>query len=291
MNAPSEVVALAEERVAAKAAKDFARADQLRAEIAALGWLIADKADGYELTQKTVVAYTRLADLPMLQTTSEVTVGLIVDGWHEDALRCIEAIQRHSHDVTIVAIVVADLPSFTPENVIVLNLDHNPGWGATARRLVEISPSPYHVMMDISTVLDGDAFSPLKNAITGDVVASGWKGALVDIDDQWRSVVDRGAGEVDVLLGYLMMVKRDALLATDTPHVKAKFYRNADLELSLALREHGGRLVAIDVPVHQERHHGYHDSDPEFRDRESKRNYDRILARFRGREDILAPRR
>jgi len=88
-----------------------------------------------------------------------------------------------------------------------------------------------------------------------------------------------------------MMVRRDAVLATDTPHAKAKFYRNADLELSLALREQGGQLVAVDLPVHQGRHHGYHDSDPEFREHESKRNYDRILARFRGHDEILSPRR
>jgi hypothetical protein len=42
----------------------------------------------------------------------------------------------------------------------------------------------------------------------------------------------------------------------------------------------------VDVPVRQERHRGYHDSDPEYRDRESRRTYDRFLQRFRGREDL-----
>ena len=292
MNAPTEVVALAEERLAAKAAKDFARADQLRDEIAVLGWLIADKPGGYALNPKPAfTVYSHLADLPTIDTTARVSVGLIVDGWAEDALRCIDSIRQHSTNVLIIALVVADLPDFTPANVTVLHLDHDPGWGPAASRLAEISSSPLHVLMDFSTVFDGDAIALMQNAMTDDVVATGWKGALVDLDDQWRSVVDRGPGEVDVLLGYLMMVKRDALLATDTPHTKAKFYRNADLELSLALRENGGRLLALDLPVHQDRHHGYHDSEPEFRDRESKRNYDRILARFRGREEILSPRR
>lgn len=292
MSAPTNVVALAEARAAAKAAKDFTRADQLREEIAALGWVIVDKPDGFELTEKPAYEiYSSLAALPNLDIKTEVTVGLIVDGWADDAMRCIEAMRRHSPDTTIVALVVGDVPDFAPRDVITLHLGTNPGWGPAARRLVEISPSPLHVLMDPSTIFDGDALTPLNAAVAGDVVAAGWKGALVDLDDQWRSVIDRGAGEVDVLLGYLMMVKREALLATDTPHSKAKFYRNADLELSLALRENGGRLVAVDLPVHQEHHHGYHDSEPEFRDRESKRNYDRILARFRGREDILAPRR
>jgi cysteinyl-tRNA synthetase len=46
---PPEVAARAEERRAARAARDFARADELRAEIEALGWSIRDAGDGFEL--------------------------------------------------------------------------------------------------------------------------------------------------------------------------------------------------------------------------------------------------
>jgi GT2 family glycosyltransferase len=97
---------------------------------------------------------------------------------------------------------------------------------------------------------------------------------------------------VDTLLGYLFAARRDALLAVGGPHRKARFYRNADLELSLMLREQGGRLVVprAELPCHQERHRGYHDSEPAYRDRESRANYDRILRRFRGRTGLLAPR-
>ncbi|OIR18728.1 cysteine--tRNA ligase [mine drainage metagenome] len=46
---PSAVAALAEQRWAAKKAKDFAAADRLRAEIAAAGWSMLDRKDGYSL--------------------------------------------------------------------------------------------------------------------------------------------------------------------------------------------------------------------------------------------------
>ncbi len=49
--APGEVVALADERVAARAAKDFAASDQLRDAITAAGWTVRDVADGYELVK------------------------------------------------------------------------------------------------------------------------------------------------------------------------------------------------------------------------------------------------
>jgi hypothetical protein len=47
----------------------------------------------------------------------------------------------------------------------------------------------------------------------------------------------------------------------------------------------------MDLPLKQERHHGYYDTDETFRDEQSKKNYDRILERFRGKNEILAPRR
>ncbi|MGB8981339.1 MAG: hypothetical protein WCC12_05645 [Anaerolineales bacterium] len=46
-----EVVALVEQRVAARANKNWAESDKLRAEIAALGWIVQDSKDGYKLVK------------------------------------------------------------------------------------------------------------------------------------------------------------------------------------------------------------------------------------------------
>jgi cysteinyl-tRNA synthetase len=51
-DAPAEVVALAEERVAARKARDFAVADRLRDEIEAAGWDVRDEADGFRLVPR-----------------------------------------------------------------------------------------------------------------------------------------------------------------------------------------------------------------------------------------------
>jgi cysteinyl-tRNA synthetase len=50
--APQEIVALAEERVRARAARDFEAADRLRAEIEAAGWDVRDEADGFRLVRR-----------------------------------------------------------------------------------------------------------------------------------------------------------------------------------------------------------------------------------------------
>jgi len=49
---PPEVAALAESRVRARAAKDFAESDRLRKAIEALGWLVEDAKDGQKLRRK-----------------------------------------------------------------------------------------------------------------------------------------------------------------------------------------------------------------------------------------------
>jgi cysteinyl-tRNA synthetase len=45
---PPEVIELAEARLAARAAREFGLADDLRDEIAELGWIVRDTATGFE---------------------------------------------------------------------------------------------------------------------------------------------------------------------------------------------------------------------------------------------------
>ena len=48
---PENVLAIAEERKAARAAKDWAKSDELREKLAGLGYQVKDKKDGYELSK------------------------------------------------------------------------------------------------------------------------------------------------------------------------------------------------------------------------------------------------
>ena len=50
--APAEIVDLADARAAAKAAKDWARADEIRAQIDAAGWTVVDTRDGTKIVKK-----------------------------------------------------------------------------------------------------------------------------------------------------------------------------------------------------------------------------------------------
>jgi cysteinyl-tRNA synthetase len=48
---PAEILALLEERKAAREAKDWKKSDELRDKIAALGWTVKDMKDGQKVTR------------------------------------------------------------------------------------------------------------------------------------------------------------------------------------------------------------------------------------------------
>ncbi len=296
MSAPDSVHELARARQAARAEKNFALSDQLRDEIAAQGFEVVDVAGGYELRpKKRFPVYESTRDIrPINSGKFEITVGIIVDGFQEDAVTCIRAIKEHSQ-CAIAVLVIGEPGPLADEldsRTSLVQVNENFGWGENANALLRNVTSEFIVIMDPSTIFTGDAITPvLEELKKREFVAVGWRGGLVNLEDDWRSTDDKGPGEVDVLFSYFLgMHREDALTARGFSN-RALFYRNADIEFSLNLRHSNGRLLQMELPLEQARHHGYHDSEPEYRDAQSKKNYDRILERFRGKTAILSPRR
>jgi hypothetical protein len=299
VTAPATVQALAEARAQARAARDFARSDALRDEIAAAGWVVRDTAAGWELAPRPPYDVLQsVRDLPDRSAEPDrpgATVGVLVEGWADDVRTCVEALVAHApQDVTVLLLdnasdagaTVHDLAAAHPGRVSELHVERPAGWSEARQALLRTDTAAVHVLLDPSTVLEGDALTPVLACFEDpSVVGAGWRG--VAVQDGWTEFAEAGPGEVEALLGYLFGVRRSAALAVPLPP-KARFYRNADMEWSFLLREAGGRLVvpAGELPVRQDRHRGYHDSDPAYRDKESKKTYDRFLQRFRGREDL-----
>ncbi len=296
MSAPDSVHELAKARLAARAERNFALSDQLRDEIAALGFEVVDVAGGYELRpKKRFPTYESTRDIrPINSGKFEITVAMIIDGFHEDAVTTIKTIKEHSQ-CAIAILVIGDPSALVNEldsRTSLVQLTEDFGWGESANALLRNVTSEFIVIMDPSTRFIGDAIAPvLAELKKREFVAVGWRGGLMNLEDDWRSVDDKGAGEVDVLFSYFIAMHREDALAARGFSNRALYYRNADIEFSLNLRHSNGRLLQMDLPLEQDRHHGYHDTDPEYRDAQSKKNYDRILERFRGKTAILSPRR
>lgn len=296
MNAPEEIWKLAQERQAARVAKDFARADRLREEIEVAGWEVIDVSGSFELRRKVRHATFENIGLlkPFVSSDFELCITMIVNDFQEDAVTTLKSIRKFS-DVPIAIICIGGvgaLEEVIDAKLFLVQITDDCGWGAAANALLRNVLSKYLVIMDPSTRFTGDAITPVLDELRrGEYAAVGWRGGLVNLDDGWRTVDDKGAGEVDVLFSYFLALDRESALEAGGFNARAIYYRNADIEFSLKLRHANGRLLQMDLLLEQDRHHGYHDVEPAFREAQSKKNYDRVLERFRGKNAILSPRR
>ena len=295
MTAPDAIWKLGQERQVARAAKDFALADQLRDEIADAGWDVIDVAGAFELHKRIryLLAHTLRAIEPVLNEC-EIAIAVIVSGFQEDAIETVNSIRTYCETPIVLLCLdeVGPLEDLVDETTIIIKVVEECGWGKAANALLQNVNTEYLVLMDPSTRFTGDAVSSvLKELKERTYAAIGWRGGLINLEDDWRSVDDKGIGEVDVLFSYFLALDRQAALEVGGFSTRAIYYRNADIEFSLKLRQTSGHLLQMDLPLTQDRHHGYHDVDETFREVQSKKNYDRILDRFRGKNAILSPRR
>lgn len=295
MTAPDAIWKLGQERQVARAAKDFVLADQLRDVIASAGWDVIDVGGSFELHKRTryILAETVRLMSPVLGEC-EIAIAMIVSGFQDDAIETLKSIRTYC-DAPVVLLCldeVGALEEFIDDKTVVVKLVEECGWGKAANALLQNVESEYLVIMDPSTRFTGDAISPvLVELKRGAFAAIGWRGGLINLADDWRSVDDKGIGEVDVLFSYYLAIDRRAALEVGGFNSRAVYYRNADIEFSLKLRHASGHLLQMDLPLTQGRHHGYHDVDETFRQVQSQKNYNRILTRFRGKNAILSPRR
>ena len=300
MSAPEEVVELARSRLAARAAKDWALADQLRNKIAELGFEVLDVADGFEFKLKSPFPIvSRVGDLRKFTDKSfESAVAIIADSYVPDLVVAIKSVKEFAPESCAILVLIAgkpelhDLAAQLDGRTFITQIQEGVGWGEAANALLKFAPAPYVIVMDPSTRFLGDAITPtVEKLATGEWAAVGWHGGLVNVADDWRTVEDKGPGPVDVLFSYFMGLNRESAIESGGFNIRALYYRNADMEFSLRLRQSRGNLLQIDLPLEQSRHHGYYDTDPSYRDEQSKKNYDRILERFRGKNEILVERR
>jgi Glycosyl transferase family 2 len=178
-----------------------------------------------------------------------------------------------------------DFPSLAVEP-IVLPSSGRLGW-ADARTLgMRHSAGEVTVIVDTSLEPLEDAWTPLLGAFDDPRVgiAGGWGVTSGDA----RQFVDAPPGEVDAIEGYCLAVRRAALRAVGGFDHRFRFYRNADLDLSFAVRAAGWIAVRTQpLPFERHEHRGWSSVDEAERDRLSRRNFYRFLDHWGHRRDLL----
>jgi cysteinyl-tRNA synthetase len=314
---PDEILDLAHARAQARERRDWDEADRLRAAIEAAGWRIADRGTDFALTPATPpdlvegerVRYgssgnvpSRLDDAP----TGVATVILIATNWPDDLARALTGLRDSSPEGTTVTI-VADAPSDAQaaalDTLLGTAAEPKPEIVWTSERLghaaainagIRRASGPVAIVLDTSVEPQGDIVTPLVEALGDPTVGVAGPWGLVS--DDLRKFEDAPPGDADAIGGYLLAFRRADFADRGPLDERFRFYRNLDIWWSLALRDEGEgqpprRAVCVgDMPLTRHEHRGWTSLPDEERDRQSKRNFYRIIDRFGSRRDLLVRR-
>ena len=313
---PDEVLAAAHARAAARAARDWPEADRLRGEIEQAGWKIVDHGTDFALSpaappdvpEEGRTRYGASANIPSRLDETPIgvaTVVLVATDWPEDLSRALSGLAEHAPEGTSL-VVAADAPSDEQAGALEL-LEAGAGSGGlttevvwTSDRLgqaaatnagVRRAKGPVVILLDTSIEPTGDFITPLVGTLVDPTVAvaGGWGIVSADL----RRFEEAPPGDVDAIEAYALAFRRSDFAERGPLDERFRFYRNLDIWWSLVLRDEGEgkaprRAVALaDLPLLKHEHRGYTSLPPEERDRQSKRNYYRIIDRFGSRRDLL----
>ncbi len=269
----------------ARGQKDFARADQIRDEIAAAGYVLRDTPTGAVYEKGVTFERRHPASIESLlheDASLAFSIHVLYEGFPTDLNRFLAGLRAHndtsSTEVVIVDNASADgeeLEKLTDDLVRVIHLDREAGWAVARNAGLKCARGEIVVLVDLSIEPAGDVLSPLTDALADPSVglAGPFDGA-----------------EVDALEGYLIATRR-GLLSKGLFSEKFKWYRNADLDLSFQIRSEGLKAMVVSVPVRKHVHRGWEALDEAERAKRSKRNHYLFFDRWKGRHDLLLSHR
>ena len=313
---PDEVLSAAHERARAREARDWAEADRLRGVIEAAGWKIVDRGTDFALSPAAPpdteeggsLRFGASGNVPSRLDEPETglaTVILVATDHPTDLARALTALRAHAPSGTSV-VIVGDAPSEEqgreldgleeiPADEIdlpieVVRTSERLGQGAALNIGLRRSGAGVVVVMDTSVEPRGDVVTPLVRALDDPsvAVAGGWGLRSADL----RHFEEAGQDDVDAIGGYLQAFRRRDAIERGPFDERFRFYRNLDIWWSLVLRDEGEggaprRAVIVDVPAERHEHRGWTSVPEDERDRQSKRNFYRIIDRFGSRRDLL----
>jgi hypothetical protein len=292
---PDDVRRLLDERAAARADRDWERADALRDRIAALGWEVQDA--GGESSARPILVRDDAAGDPIERAAEvDASVQVAAEDHPEDLGRFLRGLGANPPSATWELVIVANAPAepvattlasmALPVEPVVLDSDGRLGW-ADARTLgLRHSRGEVTVLLDTSLEPTGDFVGPLLAAFDDPAVgiAGGWGVTSADA----RQFHEAPPGPVDAVEAYCLAIRRAALRAIGGFDRRFRYYRNADLDLSFAVRDAGWTAVRTDpLPLERHEHRGWAALPDAERDRLSKRNFYRFLDRWGDRPDLL----
>jgi cysteinyl-tRNA synthetase len=325
---PPEVWEAAKQRSLARDARDYADADALRAQIEAAGWRVFDTETSFRLEPAPAdvevggeIRYGSSEAVPSRLEEPPVglaTVVLVASQDPSETRRALDAVAASAPDGVDIVLVADGLPDRALE---ALRSEDLAGRDAPAVELVRTSAvlgqaaainagirrarAAIVVVLDPCIVPSGDVVTPLVEALADPAVAVAGPFGLVSADlrrfDENTAApgppLAEGSPVADAaaIQGYLMAFRRADAVARGPLDEGFRFYRNLDIWWSLVLRDAGEgsparrALIVPALPLTRGEPRAWTGTPPAERDRLSKRNFYRVLDRFRNRLDLAVP--
>jgi len=303
---------LVAERAEVRAVGNYQEADRIRERVRQLGWEVMDSPDGSTVRPAlpshvdASVGYARPEDLAsLLDEAPSVDVSLVVlaEDHEADLDRLLRGLSDHSPLKSWELIVVGNAATFDPAASLAgVDLEIEPwllstsarlGWADAVNLGIRRTRGQVIVLLDASVEPTGDLVAPLLEVFGDERVGIAGPFGVSSMD--LRHFDEAPPGEVDAIEGYCLAVRREVLRTVGLFDAHFRFYRNADLDFSFAVRAAGWRAVRTDdLPLRLHEHRGWSSLPPQERDRLSKRNFYRFLKHWGDRRDLLTkpgPRR
>jgi cysteinyl-tRNA synthetase len=311
---PDDVRAAAEARAAARAARDWPTADRLRGEIESAGWKVVDTGVSYRLEPShaadvvigDAIRYGRSDAVPSRladPSTGLATVAIVARDDPGGAARAARSVLAHAPaevDVVVVGDGLSDarVAEIAPlaagsERLELIRTSAVLGQGAALNITARRATGELLVIIDPSVELTGEAITPLANVLRDPEVAIAGPFGLRSGDlRHFEEVTTDPAVAIE---GYVQAFRRADVVRRGPFDEAFRFYRNLDIWWSLVLRDAGEgqpprRAAIVDgLPVSRHDHVAWTSTPASERDRLSKRNFYRVLDRFRDRLDLAIP--
>jgi hypothetical protein len=300
----------ARHRSAAREAQDWETADRLRAEIEAAGWRVIDSGVDYRLEPASPasievggeIRYGRSDAVPSrLDEPADglATVVLVASDDPAASQRSLRALEATlPADAAVVVVADGVVPPEGAAGHEVIRTSARLGRGAALNVGIRRARAPVVVIVDPSIAPTRDVVTPLVEALRDPTVAIAGTIGLVSSDlRRFNEVLPTSAtADVTAVQGRLMAFRRADAIARGPVDEGFRVGDHLDVWWSLVLRDEGaGRTPrrAVAIPgLEPERVEpaALASTWTAEQVRQAKRNFYRVLDRFRGRVDLAVPK-
>ncbi|HET9853191.1 MAG TPA: glycosyltransferase [Candidatus Limnocylindrales bacterium] len=317
-SAPPDVEDAARRRAEARAGRDWDTADRLRAEIEGAGWHVVDSGTEFRLEPANApdvevggeIRYGRSEAVPSRldePATGLATVVVVASPDREATARTLDALLDTAPGGVDIVLVADGLPNAVVSGLLegagsraresapraeLVRTSEVLGQAAALNAGIRRAMAPVVVVLDVSIVPEGDVVTPLVEALADPTVAIAGPLGLRSTD--LRHFDETTEADAVAIQGYLMAFRRADAAARGPLDEAFRFYRNLDIWWSLVVRDEGDgepprkALVVPGLRFRRGEPHAWTATPPAERDRLSKRNFYRILDRFRTRTDLAS---